>query len=69
MITTLLYNLPSNEFIFTAGDPNLIDASQVRKEFNEVAWINWNHFRAMTTTLATFCLSWALYNRNEKIIN
>lgn len=63
MITTVLYNLPSNEFIFMAGEPKLIDVAQVRKDFNETAWINWNHFRGITTTVATFCLTWALYLR------
>ncbi len=61
MITTVLYNLPSNVAIFAAGDPNLIDVGQVRQEFNEKAWLFWNNFRATTTTMATFFLAWALY--------
>lgn len=55
MITTLLYNLPSNIELFAAGDPNVINVTQVRQNFNEAAWLNWNHFRALTSTLATFC--------------
>jgi len=64
MATTVLYNLPSNVAIFTAGDPNTIDVEQVRQAFNETAWTNWNHFRAFTTTLAMICLmkAWHLAN-------
>jgi len=61
LVTTLLYNLPSNIAIFNAGDPNLIDVTKVRDEFNETAWLNWNHFRTITTFLAGACLAKALY--------
>lgn len=61
MVTTVLYNLPANYEIFAAGKPNEIDARQVRKSFNESLWLNANHFRALTTTLAAFCISWSLY--------
>lgn len=71
MVTTVLYNLPSNVTIFAAGDPNIIDATQVRANFNEVAWLNWNHFRAATTTLAVLFLMRALYllDRSKNLVN
>lgn len=61
MAATLMYNLPANLEIFSAGNPSEIDAAQIRENFNERVWLYSNHFRAMTTTLATFCLSWVLY--------
>ena len=61
MISTVLFNLPSNIAILSAGDRSQMDVSQVRKNFNEGAWMYSNHFRAMTCTLATFCLSLAIY--------
>jgi len=66
MVTTLMYNLPSNLVIFAAGDPNLIDVAQVRKDFNEAAWLKWNHVRVATSCLAMICLMRALFlNRSE----
>jgi len=63
MITTILYNLPSNEVIYAAGEVSASDAAQVRKEFNEVAWLKWNHFRMITTLIGTIFLAKSLYNR------
>jgi len=59
--TTKLYNLPSNLEIFAAGDPNKIDVAKVRENFDEVAWLYLNHFRAMTASLGTFFLAWTLH--------
>lgn len=56
MISTVIINLPANEAIYTAGDPDIIDVAQVRMDFNEVQWLNWNHFRTLTTCLAIACL-------------
>jgi len=61
MVSTVLYNLPANFEIFAAGDSSQINVSEVRRNFNEKVWLYSNHFRAMTTTCATFCLSWTLY--------
>jgi len=73
MISTALVNLPSNVAIYTAGDPNLIDVTQVRADFNETAWANWNHFRTVTTILAMVCLMRVLnikgLVRNESVTN
>ncbi len=56
MIPTFYVNLPSNEYIYTAGSVNEIDVAKVRQEFNEVAWTQWNHFRAFTTSVSTLLL-------------
>ena len=61
MVSTVFYNLPFNETIFSAGDPNQIDVAQVRKDFNETAWLNWNHFRGLTTLLSMLCFMKALH--------
>jgi len=63
MITTILYNLPSNIGIFTAGDPSQIDVTQTRIDFNESAWLKWNHFRSFTTTLAMLCVTATFLHR------
>lgn len=63
MISTLVSNLPANEFIFTAGDPELIDVEQVRRTFNEKQWLYANHFRSFTSTIASLFVSWTLYLR------
>jgi len=68
MITTVMYNLPSNIGIFTAGDPKLIDVKQVRLDFNESSWLRWNHFRALTTSIAMLCLTPVLYFRIKSSI-
>lgn len=67
MITTVMYKLPSNEFIFNAGNPNVIDTTKVRAEFNEASWAIWNHFRTATTSLAFLCLLRAVRLLNTEI--
>lgn len=60
-ITSILFNVPANIAIVAAGDPSLptVDATQVRAEFDELAWTRWNHVRAITSTLAFGTLAWA----------
>jgi len=65
LVSTFLVNLPSNEFIYTAGNPDNINVTKVRQEFNEIAWTNWNHFRAITTTIGVILLFKA-YQINQK---
>lgn len=63
MVSTFIYNLPSNIYIFSAGDPNVLDVSSVRQNFNEKAWLYANHFRAISSSLACLCLCKILYTQ------
>lgn len=58
---TLRINVPLNNGIKAAGDPNRIDdLSAVRRRFNETRWVRWNGLRATVATVAFGCLAWAL---------
>ncbi len=61
VVITLVVNVPLNDGIKTAGDPDQIaDLAAVRKRFNEARWVAWNVFRAVASTIAFGCLAWAL---------
>ncbi|MGH3083582.1 MAG: anthrone oxygenase family protein [Gaiellaceae bacterium] len=58
---TLRINVPLNNDIKAAGDPDLLqDFGRVRESFDETRWIRWNTLRAMATIAAFGCLAWAL---------
>jgi uncharacterized membrane protein len=60
-ITTIAVNVPLNDAIKSAGDPDDIsDLTAVRERFNEAKWARWNLARAVATTAAFGCLMWAL---------
>lgn len=59
-ILTVAINVPLNNYIKAAGDPTMVDTSQVRKRFNEKRWTRSNHIRTVLTLLAFACLCWAL---------
>ncbi len=63
LTSTFIYNLPANIEIFSAGDSSQIDVATIRKNFNEKTWLHANHFRALTTCLATFCMLWILFKK------
>jgi uncharacterized membrane protein len=61
VVATLAVNVPLNDALKAAGDPNRIaDLAAVRERFNEARWIRWNLARAVATTAAFGCLAWAL---------
>jgi len=61
LVITLVVNVPLNNEIDTAGDPDRIaDLAAVRGRFNEARWVAWNVFRAIASTIAFGCLAWAL---------
>jgi uncharacterized membrane protein len=60
VIVTVAVNVPLNDAIKAAGDPNHIDVAQVRAQFHETRWAAWNLLRAVTTTTAFALLAWAL---------
>jgi uncharacterized membrane protein len=60
VIVTIAVNVPLNDAIKAAGDPNHIDVTQVRAQFQESRWAAWNLLRVATTTPAFGLLGWAL---------
>jgi uncharacterized membrane protein len=60
-IITIRVNVPLNDEIKAAGDPEQIaDLAFVRERFDEARWIRWNVVRALATTAAFGCLAWTL---------
>ena len=60
VVVTIAVNVPLNDAIKAAGDPNHIDVTQVRAQFHETRWAVWNLLRVATTTSAFGLLTWAL---------
>jgi uncharacterized membrane protein len=57
---TFAVNIPLNNRIQAAGAPDRIaDLAAVRAAF-EATWVRWNIARALTSTAAFACLTWAL---------
>jgi uncharacterized membrane protein len=57
---TMRVNVPLNDAIKAAGDPDRIDLAAVRDRFDENRWSRWNLARAVTSTSAFGLLAWAL---------
>lgn len=61
VVITLVVNVPLNDEIKAAGDPDRIaDLAGVRAAFHESRWAAWNVVRAVASTVAFGCLAWAL---------
>jgi uncharacterized membrane protein len=61
VVATLAVNVPLNDVIKAAGDPDRIaDLAAVRERFNEARWVSWNLARTVASTAAFGCLAWAL---------
>ena len=60
VVITMRVNVPLNNAIKAAGEPDRIDVAAVRRDFDESRWRRWNLFRAVTSTAAFGCLAWAL---------
>lgn len=60
VVVTTAINVPLNDAIKAAGDPNHIDVAQVRAQFHETRWAAWNLLRVAITTPAFGLLAWAL---------
>jgi uncharacterized membrane protein len=61
VVLTLAVNVPLNDQLKAAGKPDRIaDLAVVRERFNEARWVGWNLVRAIVSTVAFGCLSWAL---------
>lgn len=60
-VITIAVNVPLNDAIKAAGDPDRIsDLAGVRERFDEARWAGWNVVRAVACTAAFGCLMWAL---------
>ena len=59
-VVTIAINVPLNDAIKAAGDPNQIHVAQVRAQFDETRWAAWNLLRVATSTTAFGLLAWAL---------
>ena len=61
VVITVAVNVPLNDAIKAAGDPDRIkDLAAVREHFHEGRWAAWNHVRTLTSAGAFVCLAWAL---------
>jgi uncharacterized membrane protein len=61
LVITFRINVPLNDAIKAAGNPDRIaDLRAVRERFNEAQWLRWNTVRAVASTAAFGCLTWAL---------
>ncbi|MFW6090736.1 MAG: DUF1772 domain-containing protein [Actinomycetota bacterium] len=59
-VITVRVNVPLNDAIKAAGEPDRIDAAAVRAQFGEGTWVRWNIVRTVLTTAALGCLVGAL---------
>lgn len=61
VVITMAVNVPLNDDIKAAGDPDRIaDLAAVRDAFHETRWVAWNIVRTIASTVAFVCLTWAL---------
>lgn len=61
VVITLAVNVPLNDGLKAAGDPDRIgDLAAVRARFGEARWAAWNLVRTLVSTAAFGCLAWAL---------
>ncbi|MGH3318517.1 MAG: DUF1772 domain-containing protein [Nocardioidaceae bacterium] len=60
-LITLRVNVPLNDRIKAAGDPDSIaDLAAVRAQFDEARWVRWNLVRVLASTLAFALLALSL---------
>ena len=66
-VSTIAVNVPLNDRIKAAGDPDdIADLGAVRAQFDEARWARWNIVRTVASTAAFACLALALveFGRN-----
>jgi uncharacterized membrane protein len=60
-VVTIAVNVPLNDAIKAAGEPDRIsDLAAVRARFDEAKWVRWNLFRTGASAIAFGCLVWTL---------
>jgi uncharacterized membrane protein len=68
-VITIAINVPLNDTLKAAGDPDQItDLATVRERFDEARWVAWNIVRAVLTTAALGCLAWALVQYGRTVL-
>jgi len=61
VVITMAVNVPLNDALKGAGDPDRItDLGRVRDAFHEGRWAAWNLVRTLVSLAALGCLAWAL---------
>lgn len=62
-VITAAVNVPRNNEIKAAGDPDRIDVAAARARFDEARWTRWNHVRTVTSTIgfASLCVALVVY--------
>lgn len=61
VIITIAINVPLNDALKAAGDPDTIDVTAARTAFNEARWRSYNLGRSILSTVAFGLLAWSLY--------
>lgn len=61
VIITIAINVPLNDALKAAGDPDKIDVTAARTAFNEARWRSYNLVRSILSTVAFGLLAWSLY--------
>ena len=67
ILISFTFHIPLNDALTAAGDPNIIDVSQVRADFREGWWLGWNHVRSATSLGAFAALGWALFLTGKRV--
>ena len=61
VILTIAVNVPLNDALKAAGDPNTIDVAAARAAFDEAKWTTFNLVRTILAIVSFGLLGWALY--------
>ncbi|QZY30812.1 DUF1772 domain-containing protein [Nocardioides coralli] len=57
---TIVVNVPRNNALKDAGDPDTIDVAAVRRAFDEGRWVRANRVRVLLSVVALAALCWSL---------
>jgi uncharacterized membrane protein len=60
VIVTMVVNVPLNDALGAAGDPDHIDVARARAAFSEARWAAWNYVRVLASTGAFVILTGVL---------
>lgn len=66
-IVTIAVNVPLNDALKAAGDPNTIDVAAARAAFDEAKWTTFNLIRTLTSIPAFALLAWALMIHGKSV--
>lgn len=68
VVSTIAVNVPLNDGLKAAGDPDQIDdLAAVRARFQEARWSRWNLVRAVASMAAFACSVWALVEHGQNL--